>query len=228
MAHAEATLSGRGKGMTQNERFVVTASSAGTVFEWYDFYLYGSRWQPFIGARRSSRRAYPDSGGAASSRLLPPMPPASSCAPSALICLRPHRRSRRPQIHLPRHHPGHGRISTFAGRPPARLRRPLSASLAPMHPRCILRLLQGLALGGEYGGAATYVAEHAPSTAGAATAYDLDPDDRDARAVFLSLLAHLGLMPDRHWVRTAFKAWGWRLPFLLSVDPPRTSRSGSG
>src|SRR5689334_3107304 len=39
MSHAEATLSRRGQGMTQDERFVVTASSTGTIFEWYDFYL---------------------------------------------------------------------------------------------------------------------------------------------------------------------------------------------
>ena len=76
-----------------------------------------------------------------------------------------------------------------------------------------LRLLQGLALGGEYGGAATYVAEHAPH--GKRGAYTSWIQTTATLGLFLSLLIILG-------VRTAigeeaFKLWGWRIPFLVSV-----------
>jgi MFS family permease len=76
-----------------------------------------------------------------------------------------------------------------------------------------LRLLQGLAMGGEYGGAATYVAEHAPTgKRGACTAWI---QTTATLGLALSLLVVLGtrsLLGER-----AFEAWGWRLPFLLSI-----------
>ena len=77
----------------------------------------------------------------------------------------------------------------------------------------VLRLAQGLALGGEYGGAATYVAEHAPH--GKRGAYTSWIQTTATLGLFLSLLVILG-------VRTAigeeaFKLWGWRIPFLVSV-----------
>ena len=69
-------------------------------------------------------------------------------------------------------------VSTFAGRPAAEL---CTIGIAAPVILIGLRLLQGLALGGEYGGAATYVAEHAPD--GKRGAYTVDPDHRDARPV---------------------------------------------
>src|SRR5207244_3303084 len=76
-----------------------------------------------------------------------------------------------------------------------------------------LRLLQGLALGGEYGGAATYVAEHAPM--GKRGYYTSFIQTTATLGLFLSLLVIL-------FTRTAlgepeFAAWGWRIPFLVSV-----------
>ena len=87
-----------------------------------------------------------------------------------------------------------------------------------------LRLVQGLALGGEYGGAATYVAEHAPQ--GKRGYYTSFIQTTATLGLFLSLLVIL-------FTRTAigeadFAAWGWRIPFLVSVLPARRSRSGSG
>jgi MHS family proline/betaine transporter-like MFS transporter len=77
----------------------------------------------------------------------------------------------------------------------------------------VLRLLQGLALGGEYGGAATYVAEHAPAA------------QRGFYTSFIQTTASLGLFVSlgvilavRHYIGVAeFAAWGWRIPFLLSA-----------
>jgi MFS family permease len=77
----------------------------------------------------------------------------------------------------------------------------------------LLRLLQGLALGGEYGGAATYVAEHAP--AGKRGAYTSWIQTTATLGLFLSLLVILGC---RLWLGTErFEAWGWRIPFLVSL-----------
>ena len=76
-----------------------------------------------------------------------------------------------------------------------------------------LRLLQGLALGGEYGGAATYVAEHAPN--GKRGLYTSFIQTTATLGLFLSLLVILGV---RTWLGAeAFEAWGWRIPFLLSA-----------
>ena len=76
-----------------------------------------------------------------------------------------------------------------------------------------LRILQGLALGGEYGGAATYVAEHAPNDKrGAFTAWI---QTTATLGLFLSLLVILGTRSALG--DTAFESWGWRIPFLLSV-----------
>jgi MFS family permease len=77
----------------------------------------------------------------------------------------------------------------------------------------LLRLLQGLALGGEYGGAATYVAEHAPH--GKRGLYTSFIQTTATLGLFLSLLVILGC---RLWLGTEdFDAWGWRIPFLISV-----------
>ena len=77
-----------------------------------------------------------------------------------------------------------------------------------------LRLLQGLALGGEYGGAATYVAEHAPAGP-ARLLHQLHPDHRDAGPVRGPAGGHRRSAPALG--EAAFAAWGWRIPFLVSI-----------
>ena len=153
MAVASAVGAER-RGMSREERKVIFASSLGTVFEWYDFYLYGSL-AAFIGANFFT--PYPEATRnfcrAARLRRRLPGPPVRRAG------LRPDRRSRRPQIHLPRDDHGHGPLD-LPGRPVAR--RFASIGIAAPVILVALRMLQGLALGGEYGGAATYVAEHAP------------------------------------------------------------------
>src|SRR3546814_9112897 len=77
----------------------------------------------------------------------------------------------------------------------------------------VLRLLQGLALGGEYGGAATYVAEHAPQNRrGFHTGWI---QTTATMGLFLSLLVILGIRSSLS--EEAFMDWGWRIPFLISV-----------
>ena len=115
MSVASATM-GDGRVVSQaEERKVIFASSLGTVFEWYDFYLYATL-APFFaalffppGMRR--RRCF---------RASAPTPRASWSARSAR-CVRASRRPRRPQVHLPGHHPVHGRLD-LRGRPAADLR----------------------------------------------------------------------------------------------------------
>ena len=140
--------------MTAEERKVIVASSAGTVFEWYDFYLAGSLAaniaRELLLGREPNRQLH---------LRAPRLRRGLRGAPVRRAPLRPPRRPHRPQIHLPRHHDGHG-PRDLRRRPPCRAT-PRSASLAPAA-FIACRLLQGLALGGEYGGAATYVAEHAP------------------------------------------------------------------
>ena len=76
-----------------------------------------------------------------------------------------------------------------------------------------LRILQGLALGGEYGGAATYVAEHAPN--GRRGAYTAWIQTTATLGLMLSLMVILGVRTSLGEV--AFADWGWRVPFLLSI-----------
>jgi hypothetical protein len=75
-----------------------------------------------------------------------------------------------------------------------------------------LRMLQGLALGGEYGGAATYVAEHAPH--GKRGAYTSWIQTTATLGLFLSLLV---ILACREWMGAEFDTWGWRIPFLVSI-----------
>ena len=86
-----------------------------------------------------------------------------------------------------------------------------------------LRLIQGLALGGEYGGAAIYVAEHAP--ANKRGYYTSWIQTTATLGLFLALLLILGIRTSMG--EAAFGDWGWRIPFLLSASCSR-SRSGSG
>src|SRR5689334_21691625 len=190
--------------MTAEERKVIIASSLGTVFEWYDFYLYGSL-AAIIGANFFSQ--FPETTrnifallAFAAGFLVRPF--------GALVF---------------------GRIGDMLGRKFTFLVTilimgsstfvvgllPTSESIGILAPviLIILRLLQGLALGGEYGGAATYVAEHAPN--GRRGFYTSFIQITATAGLFLSLLVILGC---RLYLGTeAFEAWGWRIPFLVSI-----------
>ena len=190
--------------ITPEERKVIFASSLGTVFEWYDFYLYGSlaaiiAKQFFAGTDPNTAFIFALLAFAAGFLVRPF---------GAIVF---------------------GRLGDMVGRKYTFLITilimgvstfvvgllPNYASIGIAAPVILitLRILQGLALGGEYGGAATYVAEHAPDhKRGAFTAWI---QTTATLGLFLSLLVILG-------TRTAigeeqFAEWGWRIPFLLSV-----------
>ncbi|MHB0771896.1 MFS transporter [Bradyrhizobium sp. 5.13L] len=190
--------------MTKDERFVILASSLGTVFEWYDFYLYGSL-AGIIGAQFFS--AYPPATRDIFALL----------AFAAGFLVRPFGAI------------VFGRVGDIVGRKytflVTILIMGLSTFIVGLLPNAatigiaapiiliILRLAQGLALGGEYGGAATYVAEHAPN--GKRGYYTSFIQTTATLGLFLSLLVIL-------FTRSAlgeadFAAWGWRIPFLVSV-----------
>lgn len=202
---AMASTAGRASGgMTREEKKVIFASSLGTVFEWYDFYLYGSL-AAFIGATFFSQ--YPEATrnifallAFAAGFLVRPF--------GALVF---------------------GRIGDLVGRKYTFLVTilimgsstflvgllPGSASWGIAAPIILvgLRMLQGLALGGEYGGAATYVAEHAPDDRrGFYTSWI---QTTATLGLFLSLLIILGVQAMLS--KEDFAAWGWRIPFLVSV-----------
>ncbi|MBT9513514.1 MAG: MHS family MFS transporter [Acidovorax sp.] len=190
--------------MTPEERKVIFASSLGTVFEWYDFYLYGSL-AAIIAKQFFSGL---DAGSAFIFALL---------AFAAGFIVRPFG-----AIFF-------GRLGDMIGRKYTFLVTilimglstfivgilPTYASIGVAAPiiLIVLRLLQGLALGGEYGGAATYVAEHAPH--GRRGAYTAWIQTTATLGLFLSLMVILG-------TRTvigeeAFADWGWRVPFIVSI-----------
>jgi MFS family permease len=191
-------------GLAQSHRKVVLASSLGTVFEWYDFYLYGSL--AAIIAKQFFSALNPT--GAFLFALL---------AFAAGFAVRPFGAL------------VFGRLGDLIGRKYTFLVTivimgastflvgilPSYATIGIAAPIVLiaLRLLQGLALGGEYGGAATYVAEHAPH--GKRGFYTSFIQTTATLGLFLSLLVILGC---RLWLGTeAFESWGWRIPFLLSV-----------
>ena len=199
-----AATSARSGGMTKDERFVILASSLGTVFEWYDFYLYGSL-AGIIGAQFFS--AYPPATRDIFALL----------AFAAGFLVRPFGAI------------VFGRIGDIVGRKYTFLVTimimglstfivgllPNAATIGFAAPVILiaLRLAQGLALGGEYGGAATYVAEHSPQ--GKRGYYTSFIQTTATLGLFLSLLVIL-------FTRSAlgeadFAAWGWRIPFLVSV-----------
>lgn len=190
--------------MTKEERKVIFASSLGTVFEWYDFYLYGSlsaviAVQFFSGVNPTAAFIF------------------ALMAFAAGFAVRPFG-----AIFF-------GRLGDMIGRKYTFLVTilimglstflvgilPSYASIGMAAPVILicLRLLQGLALGGEYGGAATYVAEHAPH--GKRGAYTSWIQTTATLGLFLSLLVILAcrvsMSPED------FAAWGWRIPFLLSI-----------
>jgi len=190
--------------MTKDERFVILASSLGTVFEWYDFYLYGSL-ASIIGAQFFS--AYPPATRDIFALL----------AFAAGFLVRPFGAI------------VFGRIGDIVGRKytflVTILIMGLSTFIVGILPNADtigfaapviligLRLLQGLALGGEYGGAATYVAEHAPP--GKRGYYTSFIQTTATMGLFLSLLV---ILFTRTIIGEAdFAKWGWRVPFLVSV-----------
>ncbi|MGM4920451.1 MFS transporter [Tardiphaga sp. 813_E8_N1_3] len=199
--------------MTKDERFVIFASSLGTVFEWYDFYLFGSL-AGIIGAQFF--------GVIDPATKLPMFNQATRdifalLAFAAGFIVRPFGAI------------VFGRVGDIVGRKYTFLVTilimglstfivgilPNAATIGIAAPIILigLRLLQGLALGGEYGGAATYVAEHSP--AGKRGYYTSFIQTTATLGLFLSLLVIL-------FTRSAlgepeFAAWGWRIPFLVSV-----------
>ena len=192
------------KPMTSEEKKVIFASSLGTVFEWYDFYLYGSL-AAIIAKQFFSGL---DAGSAFIFALL---------AFAAGFIVRPFG-----AIFF-------GRLGDMIGRKYTFLVTilimglstfivgilPNYASIGVAAPVILiaLRLLQGLALGGEYGGAATYVAEHAPhDKRGAFTSWI---QTTATLGLFLSLMVILGTRTTIG--EEAFADWGWRVPFLVSI-----------
>jgi len=184
-------------------RRVIFASSLGTVFEWYDFYLYGSlaaiiSKQFFAGVNETTAFIFALLAFAAGFAVRPF---------GAIVF---------------------GRLGDMVGRKHTFLITivimgvstalvgvlPSHASIGVAAPIALvaLRLLQGLALGGEYGGAATYVAEHAPS--GKSGLYTSWIQTTATLGLFLSLLI---ILACRQMLGPEFESWGWRVPFLLSI-----------
>src|SRR5215207_7104490 len=185
-------------------RRVIFASSLGTVFEWYDFYLYGSlaaiiSKQFFSGVNPTAAFIFALLAFAAGFAVRPF---------GALVF---------------------GRLGDLVGRKYTFLVTilimgmstfvvgilPSYAQIGIVAPvvLILLRLLQGLALGGEYGGAATYVAEHAPH--GKRGAYTSWIQTTATLGLFLSLIVIIAvkaMLGD-----AAFNDWGWRIPFLMSI-----------
>lgn len=190
--------------MTGEERRVVFASSLGTVFEWYDFYLYGSlaaiiSVQFFSGVNPTAAFIFALLAFAAGFAVRPF---------GAIVF---------------------GRLGDLVGRKYTFLVTILIMGLAtfivgllPNYETIgfaapailiLLRLAQGLAIGGEYGGAAIYVAEHAPK--GKRGAYTSWIQTTATLGLFMSLLVILACRLSMS--KEDFESWGWRIPFLLSI-----------
>ena len=190
--------------MSAEEKKVIFASSLGTVFEWYDFYLYGSL-AAIIAKQFFSGL---DEGSAFIFALL---------AFAAGFIVRPFGAL------------VFGRLGDMIGRKYTFLVTilimglstfivgilPNYATIGVAAPVILiaLRMLQGLALGGEYGGAATYVAEHSPQ--GKRGAYTSWIQTTATLGLFLSLMVILGTRTVIG--ESAFADWGWRVPFLVSI-----------
>jgi MFS family permease len=191
------------KGIDRSHRRVIFASSLGTVFEWYDFYLYGSlsaiiTKQFFSGVNETTGFIFALLAFAAGFFVRPF---------GALLF---------------------GRFGDLIGRKHTFLvtivimgsstalvgMLPSYASIGVAAPIALitLRLLQGLALGGEYGGAATYVAEHAPP--GKRGFYTSWIQTTATLGLFLSLLV---ILACRWAFKENFEVWAWRIPFLVSI-----------
>jgi MFS family permease len=188
----------------QSPAFVIGASSLGTIFEWYDFYLYGLlatiiSAQFFSGVNETTGFILALAAFAAGFAVRPF---------GAIVF---------------------GRIGDLVGRKNTFLVTmgimglstflvgllPSYSSIGVAAPILLvaLRLLQGLALGGEYGGAATYVAEHAPE--GKRGLYTSFIQTTATLGLFAALLVVIGIRTAMG--EEAFAAWGWRIPFLISI-----------
>jgi MFS family permease len=190
-------------GLTKEERKVIFASSLGTIFEWYDFYLYGTL-APIIATQFFI-------GDPTTKFIL------TLLAFAAGFIVRPFGAL------------VFGRLGDMIGRKYTFLITilimgastfivgllPSHASIGIAAPIILvsLRILQGLALGGEYGGAATYVAEHAPE--GRRGFFTSWIQTTATLGLFLSLLVILGVRTSMD--EKDFADWGWRVPFLVSV-----------
>ena len=201
---SETTAAVAARPMSAEEKKVIFASSLGTVFEWYDFYLYGSL-AAIIAKQFFSGL---DEGSAFIFALL---------AFAAGFIVRPFGAL------------VFGRLGDMIGRKYTFLVTilimglstfivgilPNYATIGVAAPVILiaLRMLQGLALGGEYGGAATYVAEHSPQ--GKRGAYTSWIQTTATLGLFLSLMVILG---TRTMIgEAAFADWGWRVPFIVSI-----------
>jgi len=201
--HAQPLDAVRSTDAGSDTRKVIFASSLGTVFEWYDFFLYGAlaaviSKQFFAGVNDTTAFIFALMAFAAGFIVRPF---------GALVF---------------------GRLGDMIGRKYTFLATiilmgvatfavgllPTYASIGIAAPiiLVVLRMLQGLALGGEYGGAATYVAEHAPiGKRGFHTSWI---QSTATLGLLLSLLVVLGC---RYFTGDQFEVWGWRIPFLLSI-----------
>jgi MFS family permease len=200
---APAAPAAPASGIDNAHKRVIFASSLGTVFEWYDFYLYGSlaaiiSKQFFAGVNETTGFIFALLAFAAGFAVRPF---------GALVF---------------------GRLGDLVGRKYTFLVTivlmgmstflvgclPSYASIGVAAPIALiaLRLLQGLALGGEYGGAATYVAEHAPD--GKRGLYTSWIQTTATLGLFLSLLV---ILACRLTLGDQFEVWGWRIPFLISA-----------
>jgi len=202
MATDSETLPAEGKG--QNETLVIAASSLGTVFEWYDFYLYGLLASAismhfFAGVNETTGFILALMAFAAGFAIRPF---------GALVFGRVGDIVGRKNTFLVTM--AIMGLSTFAvGFLPSYDTIGIAAPIILM----LLRLLQGLAIGGEYGGAAVYIAEHAP------------PGKRGFYTSFIQTTAMIGLILASTFVVSlrlfmdadSFNAWGWRLPFIFSI-----------
>ncbi|MBN6772700.1 MHS family MFS transporter [Pseudomonas granadensis] len=201
--HAQPLGAASSAGTSNATQKVIFASSLGTVFEWYDFFLYGAlaaviSKQFFAGVNDTTAFIFALMAFAAGFIVRPF---------GALVF---------------------GRLGDMIGRKYTFLATiilmgvatfcvgllPTYASIGIAAPiiLVVLRMLQGLALGGEYGGAATYVAEHAPiGKRGFHTSWI---QSTATLGLLLSLLVVLGC---RYFTGDQFEVWGWRIPFLLSI-----------
>ena len=199
-----ASTSTRASGMTKDEKFVIFASSLGTVFEWYDFYLYATL-APFF----ASLFFPPGNDTAALLSAFATYAAGFLVRPFGALIF--------------------GRIGDLVGRKYTFLVTivvmgaatflvgllPTFASIGWLAPIALvtLRLCQGLALGGEYGGAATYVAEHSrPDERGYTTSYI----QTTATLGFFLALVVIGFCRV-YMDSKVFAEWGWRIPFWVSL-----------
>ena len=189
---------------TRDVRRVILASSLGTVFEWYDFYLYGSlaaiiSRQFFSGVNETAGFIFALLAFAAGFAVRP----FGAVVFGRLGDLVGRKHTFLVTIVIM------GFATFLVGVLPSYAKIGIAAPIILV----LLRLLQGLALGGEYGGAATYVAEHAPH--GKRGVYTSWIQTTATLGLFLSLLVILGCRVLLG--AEAFESWGWRIPFLFSV-----------